>query len=988
MFTACPINGSVMFTKRNSCAISGSCGRSAVATLFIVTGLLAEQALFAAPAVARTLKVPEQYPTIQDALDISSSTDTVLVAPGVYSAAVTRDLSNGGTTTFCAHIPPGVVLRSEAGSKSTEIHLSANDSPLSYALVVEADAKGWYPVPWTAVEGFTVTADEGTSGGSIFYTARVRIRDCHFKNLLATNPPDIIGGGAGIVAWWSEIEVQDTRFENCRADRGGAVAGRFGEGLGGARFRQCTFTGCTGAAVRFVADSSELITNAAVECEDCVFEENVGGAMHYGVGGSYPRMNGYFVCRRSIFRSNLDGVLFSIGFRAAAVEDCEFIDNTSSTASIVDLQGTMAELNEPSSVLRNLFVRNTAGKAIVDWKVSAGRFENNFFTNCNAQQYSVASLAPLRTVPIPATIQVTGNLFERNGPSPLLGISDPAGVPSLCNIVWENSGSIPDLPGFISIDPQLCEPGSGTQRVAASSPCLPENVESICSRIGNVVAACPTRGTTSIGLASNHPGRDLWIDGILYRTPSMFSGYPGDDIQLKTSAIQNLTTSERYVWNSWSDGGEIEHAIVLAKPQIYAMDFGREYLLRTTTLEGGHTEPVEQWVLEGSPATVTATPDVHYSFQSWTGAGPGSYSGSSNPATVTLNGPVYETALFQLNHYPVSVNAGPGGQVLPAGGMFPARSVVRIEARPDEIHEFSAWVGSGPGSYTGKDPAVDIVVEGPIEQTAYFTPIRIGYTLTLSASATDPGMTSAPPANGWRRVYFWAACLDRGISAFEGEVSTELTIGNFEPVNGVLNAGSGNHLLLAIPGCPTGPNAEFLLGSWNVFDSGGEICIHAAQSSGNLAAVDCDTPNPHLWKEPIVEGFGSNGGSPCVTGSIGCATVQMDPSIQELLEKDFAKRDGHALSEPMFTSIQPNPFTLDTTLQFELPRRQSVQVLIYDVRGRRVAQLFDGVLESGRHALTWNGRDDSHQPVSAGVFFARIVTEERMLVRKFLRVQE
>jgi endonuclease I len=69
----------------------------------------------------------------------------------------------------------------------------------------------------------------------------------------------------------------------------------------------------------------------------------------------------------------------------------------------------------------------------------------------------------------------------------------------------------------------------------------------------------------------------------------------------------------------------------------------------------------------------------------------------------------------------------------------------------------------------------------------------------------------------------------------------------------------------------------------------------------------------------------------------------------------------------------PNPFASGTTLVFDLDRRERVTLEVYDVRGRRVRTLIDGVLEPGSHHVRWNGRDDAGAVLDAGLYFGRAV---------------
>ncbi len=68
----------------------------------------------------------------------------------------------------------------------------------------------------------------------------------------------------------------------------------------------------------------------------------------------------------------------------------------------------------------------------------------------------------------------------------------------------------------------------------------------------------------------------------------------------------------------------------------------------------------------------------------------------------------------------------------------------------------------------------------------------------------------------------------------------------------------------------------------------------------------------------------------------------------------------------------PNPFTPSTTIRYTLPRRSHVRLAVYDVAGREVTVLEDGVLLGGPHQVSWNGTDESGTPLAAGMYFVRL----------------
>lgn len=68
----------------------------------------------------------------------------------------------------------------------------------------------------------------------------------------------------------------------------------------------------------------------------------------------------------------------------------------------------------------------------------------------------------------------------------------------------------------------------------------------------------------------------------------------------------------------------------------------------------------------------------------------------------------------------------------------------------------------------------------------------------------------------------------------------------------------------------------------------------------------------------------------------------------------------------------PNPFVSTLSVGFYLPAAGSIRMDVLDVRGRLVTTLVTGVVTSGNHKATWNGRDDLGKPMAAGLYFVRL----------------
>ncbi|RMH65547.1 MAG: T9SS C-terminal target domain-containing protein [Calditrichaeota bacterium] len=75
----------------------------------------------------------------------------------------------------------------------------------------------------------------------------------------------------------------------------------------------------------------------------------------------------------------------------------------------------------------------------------------------------------------------------------------------------------------------------------------------------------------------------------------------------------------------------------------------------------------------------------------------------------------------------------------------------------------------------------------------------------------------------------------------------------------------------------------------------------------------------------------------------------------------------------------PNPFNPSTVIPYVLPTRQRVKLAVYDVRGRLLRVLVNGVQAAGSHRVTF---DAGH--LAGGIYFYRLQTENIVRTRKML----
>lgn len=87
--------------------------------------------------------------------------------------------------------------------------------------------------------------------------------------------------------------------------------------------------------------------------------------------------------------------------------------------------------------------------------------------------------------------------------------------------------------------------------------------------------------------------------------------------------------------------------------------------------------------------------------------------------------------------------------------------------------------------------------------------------------------------------------------------------------------------------------------------------------------------------------------------------------------------------------VQPNPFNPRTSIRLEVDGNVPLdaRIDVFDLRGRKVRTLFDGVLESGARALDWDGRDDGGVASASGIYAVRLEAGSQVMQRKVTLVR-
>ena len=229
----------------------------------------------------------------------------------------------------------------------------------------------------------------------------------------------------------------------------------------------------------------------------------------------------------------------------------------------------------------------------------------------------------------------------------------------------------------------------------------------------------------------------------------------GSSHTIATTSPQSGGTGIQYVWTGWSDFGTISHTVSPTINKTYTASFTKQYYLTMTAGTGGTVSPASGWRNSGTTVSINATPtnnsSVSYNFSGWTGTGTGSYSGTNNPASINMSGPITEAAAFTQNPVQVTVQTSPTGlSFIVDGTSYTATQTFSWASGSSHTMATTSPLSGGTGiQYVGGNWSDG----GPISRTVTPTTNKT-YTATftkqyyLTMTAGTGGTVS--PASGWR----------------------------------------------------------------------------------------------------------------------------------------------------------------------------------------------------------------------------------------------
>ncbi|HET7225819.1 MAG TPA: kelch repeat-containing protein [Candidatus Eisenbacteria bacterium] len=89
-------------------------------------------------------------------------------------------------------------------------------------------------------------------------------------------------------------------------------------------------------------------------------------------------------------------------------------------------------------------------------------------------------------------------------------------------------------------------------------------------------------------------------------------------------------------------------------------------------------------------------------------------------------------------------------------------------------------------------------------------------------------------------------------------------------------------------------------------------------------------------------------------------------------------------ADAAWLQVSPNPSRGDVTISFDLPQAEDASVRIFDLSGRAVRILADGILPAGAQTVAWDRRTSAGALIPPGLYFCQVHATGRSSVRRLV----
>jgi len=148
------------------------------------------------------------------------------------------------------------------------------------------------------------------------------------------------------------------------------------------------------------------------------------------------------------------------------------------------------------------------------------------------------------------------------------------------------------------------------------------------------------------------------------------------------------------------------------------------------------------------------------------------------------------------------------------------------------------------------------------------------------------------------------------------------------------------------------------------------IAGHRTLAAGNKVAFLAYDPlslnaDPYYWY-----GFSSTAPQVQVLHWFGADTLTSINKKEQILSQFFLSQN------------YPNPFNPETKIEYSISKASDVQLTVYDVLGREIANLENSYKKAGKYSVNFDGRN-----YASGLYYYKLTTSDKTKIRKMLLIK-
>jgi subtilisin family serine protease len=253
------------------------------------------------------------------------------------------------------------------------------------------------------------------------------------------------------------------------------------------------------------------------------------------------------------------------------------------------------------------------------------------------------------------------------------------------------------------------------------------------------------------------------------------------------------------------------------------------------------------------------------------------------------------------------------------------------------------------------------------------TPMQIRSALMTTADRSSDGTFKT---SGWPNPYYGFGRVNARAAALSiGPIVSNLPIVQYYVLNGTPT------LQVSLRTLSNAPLAadQFALNYRRRSDTGFTQVLFAPTATPGLYSASFPVSGPADTAYVGYITYGVSGG-PVLRRPVGVETFDLQPSSDSLTSLFPPGAQPPIPSGYHLASNYPNPFNAGTTFLFQAPRPETVRLDVYDLLGRHVRTVFDGISTAGDNVVPWSDvRDEAGRPLASGVYLYRLTTPQSAL---------